>query len=83
MMKATHCSIISNDCSFINFDCDSDKLIVIDKNGIILVSHKDKPISTFTPSKCYIICSIKFSYVYDRCGKFGVKKIVTKIQLLK
>ena len=75
MMTATHYSIVSNDCSFINFDCDSDKLIVVDRNGIILVSVKDKPISILIPSKCFT----KFSYMYHRCGKFGVKKIVTKI----
>ena len=80
--KAKYSSIISIDETFIKFDCDPEKLIIIDKNGVVLIPGKDETIASLIPKKSNIICFIKFTHIYNTGFKYGIKKVVTKIQLL-
>ena len=81
-MKATHCPFISNDESFVIFDCNFKDIIVVDENEVKLVPGEEQSVTSLTPSKSNIICFIKLLYMYNSGGKFGVKKIVSKIKLL-
>ena len=80
--KTIHCSMISADNSFINFECDKKNFTIIDKEGHILLPGKNISIAKLIPARSNIVCFLKLSYLYNVSGKFGVKKIVTKIQLL-
>ena len=80
--KTTHCSMISADNSFINFECDKKNFTIIDKDGNSLLLEKNVSIAKLIPPRSNIICFLKLSYLYNVGGKFGVKKVVTKIQLL-
>ena len=74
--------MISADNSFINFECDKKNFTIIDKEGHILLPGKNISIAKLIPARSNIVCFLKLSYLYNVSGKFGVKKIVTKIQLL-
>ena len=80
--KTTHCSMISADNSFINLECDKKNFTIIDKDGNSLLLEKNVSIAKLIPPRSNIICFLKLSYLYNVGGKFGVKKVVTKIQLL-
>ena len=70
------------DYSFINFECDKKNFTIIDKDGHNLLPEKNISIAKLIPPRSNIICFLKLSYLYNVGGKFGVKKVVTKIQLL-
>ena len=80
--KTIHCSMMSADYSFINFECDKKNFTIIDKDGHNLLPEKNISIAKLIPPRSNIICFLKLSYLYNVGGKFGVKKVVTKIQLL-
>ena len=80
--KTTHCSMISADNSFINLECDKKNFTIIDKDGNSLLLEKNVSIAKLILPRSNIICFLKLSYLYNVGGKFGVKKVVTKIQLL-
>ena len=80
--KTAHCSMMSADNSFINFECDKKNFTIIDKDGHNLLPEKNISIAKLIPPRSNIICFLKLSYLYNVGGKFGVKKVVTKIQLL-
>ena len=69
--------------SLMNFHFNIDKLVVIDKQNKIVESKLsiDELKNLVRGSK--IICFIKFDYLYDTSGKYGVKKSVTKIHILE
>ena len=80
--NSKHCSMISADNSFINFECDKKIFTIIDKDGDCLQPEKNVSIAKLIPPRSNIVCFFKLSYLYNFNGKFGVKKVVTKIQLL-
>ena len=88
--EPVYCPLICND-SFMNFYINIDKLIVIDEEHKIVeleidILSKASQIDTLKSlvhDNSKIICFIKFDYLYNLNGKYGVKKFVTKIQLLE
>ena len=69
--------------SFMNFHINIDKVVVIGKENKIV--DFELSIENLKNLVCdsKIICFIKFDYLYDTCGKFGIKKSVTKIQIVE
>ena len=84
--KSIYCPMISEDCAFINFSIyleELDKLEVVDKDNIIQLYKDVESLKLLLPKKSKIICFIKFQYLYNNHGKYGVKKIITKIKKLE
>ena len=77
-----YCPLICKE-SFMNFHIKIDKLIVIDKKNNIIEPLDIDLLKSLVPGKSNIICFIKFNYLYNLNGKYGVKKSVTKIQILE
>ena len=77
-----YCPLISNE-SFMNFHIKIDKLIVIDKKNKIIKPLDIDLLKSLVPGKSNIICFIKFDYLYNNNGRYGVMKYVTKIQIVE
>ena len=69
--------------SFMNFHIKIDKIVVVGKeNKIVDFELSVENLKILVCNK-KIICFIKFDYLYDSCGKYGIKKSVTKIQIVE
>ena len=80
--KTTHCSMISADNPFLNFQCDKKNFTIVDRDGDSLLPEKNVSIAKLIPPRSTIICFLKLSYLYNVGDKFEVNKVVTKIELL-
>ena len=74
--------LICND-SYMNFHIKINEIVVVGKeNKIVDFELSIENLKNLVWKK-KIICFIKFAYLYDTCGKYGVKKFVTKIQIVE
>ena len=75
-----YCPLISND-SFMNFHLYIDKIIIIDKNDVVLPHTDIESLKLLIPAGSNVVCFLKFDYLNNKIGIYGIKKIVTKIQI--
>ena len=75
-----YCPLISND-SFMNFHLYIDKIIIIDKNDVVLPHTDIESLKSFIPAGSNVVCFLKFDNLNNKIGMYGIKKIVTKIQI--
>ena len=69
--------------SFMNFHIKIDEVVVVGKeNKIVDFELSIENLKKLVCNK-KIICFIKFDYLYDTFGKYGIKKYVTKIQIVE
>ena len=74
--------LICNESSM-NFHINIDKVVVIGKENKIVDFELSIDNLKNLVRNSKIICFIKFDYLYNTCGKYGIKKSVTKIQILE
>ena len=88
--KSIYCPmIIKKETPFINFSICLEKIEIVDKDGINLI--KDDPIKErsnddlklLLPSNSKMVLFIKFDYLYNNRGKYGVKRSISKIMKLE
>ena len=83
--KSIYCPmIVKKETSFINFNIYLDKLEIVDKDGISLLSddlakRTNDHLKELLPPKTKMILTIKIDYLYCNRGKFGVKRSISKI----
>ena len=66
-----------------NFHINIDNVVVVGKENKIVDFELSTENLKNLVCNSKIICFIKFDYLYDTCGKYGIKKSVTKIQIVE
>ena len=88
--KSIYCPmIIKKETPFINFSICLEKIEIVDKDGINLIKddlikeRSNDDLKLLLPSNSKMVLFIKFDYLYNNRGKYGVKRSISKIMKLE